>query len=318
MTKVETLTAYSCKFSYLQRNNPLIEEQREAVKEGKKPEYTFSDFIEKYEKYTENLAIGENTDRAILLTGDKISMREKEGTKIWHIMPGAGKQGKPVVVIKRQTGKKYNFDSDSAALYAYHIFVYENGDTIVAIFHRQNGSGCKSVFLETANKALKSVGLKLDMDLIVPPFNEIQGGSPTRMTLQFTRENNSSDIADHMKVSKKKCIIRDLGLNLEASENRKILGIIQKMQLKRINKEDAFSQIKAELPNSEEYNDAEIRLKIGNQAKNVKWNDFEHIMGNYDITQKLYEGYRATQNFAEVLIELADEYYQKIIESEVI
>ena len=297
MTKVETLTAYSCKFSYLQRNNPLIEEQREAIKEGKKPEYNFSDFIEKYEKYTENLAIGENTDRAILLTGDKISMR---------------------VVIKRQTGKKYNFDSDSAALYAYHIFVYENGDTIVAIFHRQNGSGCKSVFLETANKALKSVGLKLDMDLIVPPFNEIQGGSPTRMTLQFTRENNSSDIADHMKVSKKKCIIRDLGLNLEASENRKILGIIQKMQLKRINKEDAFSQIKAELPNSEEYNDAEIRLKIGNQAKNVKWNDFEHIMGNYDITQKLYEGYRATQNFAEVLIELADEYYQKIIESEVI
>ena len=57
------------------------------------------------------------------------------------------------------------------------------------------------------------------------------------------------------EVSKKKCIIRDLGLNLEASENRKILGIIQKMQLKRINKEDAFSQIKAELPNSEEYND---------------------------------------------------------------
>lgn len=39
------------------------------------------------------------------MTGDKISMREKEGTKIWHIIPGAGKQGKPVVVIKRQTGK---------------------------------------------------------------------------------------------------------------------------------------------------------------------------------------------------------------------
>ena len=90
------------------------------------------------------------------------------------------------------------------------------------------------------------------------------------------------------------------------------------MQLKRINKEDAFSQIKAELPNSEEYNDAEIRLKIGNQANIVKWNDFVHIMGNYDITHKLYEGYRATLNFAEVLIELADEYYQKIIESEVI
>ena len=36
MTKVETLTAYSCKFGYLQRNNPVIEEQREVLKEGQK------------------------------------------------------------------------------------------------------------------------------------------------------------------------------------------------------------------------------------------------------------------------------------------
>lgn len=318
MTKVETLTAYSCKFSYLQRNNPLIEKQREAIKEGKKPEYTFSDFIERYKKYTENLAIGENTDRAILLPSDKIFKREKGKTKIWHIIPSVGKQGKPVVVVKRRTGKKYDFDSDAAALYDHHIFIYENGDAIVAIFHRQNGSGCKSVFLETANKALKSVGLKLDMDLIVPPFNEIQGASPTRMTLQFTRKNNSSDIADRMKGSKKKCIIRDLGVNLEVNENQKILGIIRNMQLGKIKKEDAFLKIKAELSNADEYNDAEITLKIGNRARNIKWNDFEHIIGNYDITQKLYEGYRETQNFAEVLTELADEYYQKIIESEVI
>lgn len=31
MTKVDTLTAYRCEFSYLQRNNPLIEEQREEI-----------------------------------------------------------------------------------------------------------------------------------------------------------------------------------------------------------------------------------------------------------------------------------------------
>lgn len=318
MAKTETLTAYECKFNYLQRNNPLIEEQREAIKEGKKPEYKFSDFIERYKKYTKNLAIGENADRAILLPDDKITIREKEKTKMWHIIPSAGKQGKPVVVIKRQTGKKYNFNSDAAALYAHHIFVYEKDETIIAIFHRQNGSGCKSVFLETANKALKSVGLKLDMELIVPSFNEIQGASPTRMTLQFTKENKSSDIADHMKGSKKKFIIRDLGLNLEASENQKILGIIRNMQLGKLDKEEAFVKIKAELPNSDEYNDAEIRVKIGKGARNIKWNDFEHIIGNYDITQKLNEGYRKTQNFANVLTELADDYYQKIIESEVV
>lgn len=32
MARIDTLTAYSCKFSYLQRNNPLIEEQRDAIK----------------------------------------------------------------------------------------------------------------------------------------------------------------------------------------------------------------------------------------------------------------------------------------------
>lgn len=48
MAKIETLTAYKCKFSYLQRNNPLLEKQREAIKEGKDPEYSFSDFIDVY------------------------------------------------------------------------------------------------------------------------------------------------------------------------------------------------------------------------------------------------------------------------------
>ncbi len=318
MTKVETLTAYICKFHYLQRNNPLIEEQRAAIKEGKNPEYTFSDFIENYKEYTENLAIGENTDRAIILPENKISIREKGKTKIWHIIPSAGKQGKPVVVVNKLTRERHNFDSDSAALYAHHIFVYEKEDITIAIFHRQNGSGCKSVFLETANKALKSRGLKLDMDLIVPTFNEIQGASPTRITLQYTRENASSDIADHMKESKKKYVVRDIGLNLEARENKKISQILRNLQLGKVDKETAFLEIKAELPNSEEYNDAEIRLKIGKGSKNIKWSDFEHIIGNYDITHRIYGGYRDAQNFTDVLTELADEYYKKIIEAGVI
>lgn len=35
MAKNETLTAYKCKFSYLQRNNPLIKDQRKLLKKGK-------------------------------------------------------------------------------------------------------------------------------------------------------------------------------------------------------------------------------------------------------------------------------------------
>ena len=48
MSRVETLTAYRCKFSYMQRNNPLIDEYREDIKLGKQPEFTFDDFISLY------------------------------------------------------------------------------------------------------------------------------------------------------------------------------------------------------------------------------------------------------------------------------
>ena len=41
MSKIETLTAYKCAFSYLQRNNPLKEELKNKIKDGELPDYTF-------------------------------------------------------------------------------------------------------------------------------------------------------------------------------------------------------------------------------------------------------------------------------------
>ena len=198
MATVETLTAYKCKFSYLQRNNPLIEEQREAIKSGEKPEYSFSDFVVAYQSYAANMAIGENTDRAIILTEEKITRREKDGVRVWDLSPSAGKQGKPVTVIKKSSGRKYDFGSDSAALYEYHIFVYENDDDLYMIFHRQNGSGCKSVFLETANKAIKDRGLKLDMELVVPLSDGIDDAATIKLTLQYAKQDISSDVAENI------------------------------------------------------------------------------------------------------------------------
>ena len=150
MAKIDTLTAYKCKFSYLQRNNPLLEEQRDAIKEGKQPDFTFSDFIIKYVETVKNMVVGTNTDRAIILENTDVSEGLMKGVKTWHIIPRAGKQGKPVTVIKKNTGKKYDFGSDTAALYAYHIFCYENEDGMYMIFHRQNGSGYKQVLIGVA------------------------------------------------------------------------------------------------------------------------------------------------------------------------
>lgn len=316
MARIETLTAYKLKFSYLQRNNPLIEEQKEAIKAGEDPDYSFSDFISTYRTYTENLAIGENTDRAIILSPDKISEKDEDGLKMWYIGPNAGKQGKPVTVIKKSSGKKYDFGPDSAALYEYHIFVYENKDGLYAIFHRQNGSGCKSVFLETANKAIKSEGLKLEMNLIVPMMDGIKDVTATKITLQFTKPNKSSDVADNINGSKKKHIIRDLGLNLEASENKKILGIFKKMQAGKINRVEAFAQIKAEFKDFDDYNDAEIQLRVGSRYRKVQWSKFESIMGTHDISNALHEAYKVSHDFVGELKKLADEYYKNIIESE--
>ena len=316
MAKIETLTAYKCKFTYLQRNNPLIEEQREAIRAKKKPKYSFADFISAYQKYTEGLAIGDNTERAIILPEEKIFHNEIENLKMWHLIPSAGKQGKPVTVIKKSSGKKYAFGADSAALYEYHIFVYESEDGIYAIFHRQNGSGCKSVFLETANKAIRSEGLKLEMDLIIPMTDGIKDATATKITLLFTKPDKSSDVADNINGSRNKHIIREMGLNLEANENKKYLGIFKKMQEGKLDKAKAFAQIKAELNGPDDYNDAVIKLRIGRRYKQVQWDEFESIIGTHDISHALHEACKISHDFVGELTKLSDEYYKDIIDSE--
>ena len=315
MDRVETLTAYKCRFSYLQRNNPLIEEQREAIKAGEKPKYTFSEFIETYKEYTNNLAIGEKTDRAISLAENKIELRKKDGVKVWHIMPKAGKQGKPLTVIKK-TGEKHSYDSDSAAVYEFHVFIYENSEDFIAIFHRQNGSGCKSVFWETANKAIKEKGLKLEMYLIVPMGDEIEDLSPTKITLQYIKQDISSDVADNVNGTKKKHIIRELGLNLEEQDNSKILAIIHKMHAGKMDQAEAFALIKAELNDEVDYNNAEVRLRMGKRQKKVQWKELENIVGTHDISSKLNAAYNVSLDFVGELTKLADEYYKDILDSE--
>lgn len=199
MARIETLSAYRCTFSYLQRNNPLKEELQEKIKADIPPEYTFADFIEDFCKATSSLAKGEVTERAIMLPEENVYSRPSEsGVKKWRIVPYAGKQGKPFRIIKTTTGKKYDFGSDSAALYEHNIFVYQDEDSAILIFHRQSGSGCKSVFLEVANKMLRQKGIKLNMELYLPLVSpEDLDVIPTKIQLQFVRDSTSTDIAEN-------------------------------------------------------------------------------------------------------------------------
>lgn len=318
MAKIETLTAYKCSFEYLQRNNPLKEELQDKIKAGIPPEYTLENFISDFCEYTSSLAIGTVTERAILLPKENIFPRETKGEiKKWRIVPYAGKQGKPFRIVKTTTGQKYNFGADSAALYEHNIFMYESQDSVIAIFHRQSGSGCKSVISEVASKMLHEKGMKLDMELylpLVPPIdNSIQ---PTKIQLQYVRNIASSDVTENIPKKKRVEVIQELGLNLESRENNVIRNILQEMKMGRISKEVAFARIKQNCPHTEIYNDAEIFLRIGKRQQKIRWGEFDSLLGNYDITESLHNMYKASGDYIGALSEIADEYYESIVKEE--
>ena len=319
MARVETLTAYKCTFEYLRRNNPLRKEVEKKMKEEIPPEYTFSDFIKDFSQYTSSLAIGKSTERAISLPKEKIYSREKrDGTQRWRIVPYAGKQGKPFHIIKTSTGQKYDFGADSAALYEHNIFMYEMGMSMVAIFHRQNGSGCKSVFLEVANKMLHEKGMKMEMELYMPLVSEGENIHLTKLQLQYVRDAVSSDAAENMRKRKRTVVIQELTLNLESDENSIVKNILTDMKMGCIPKDVALAKIKSQFTDTEIYNDAEICLRIGKKQQRVRWNEFETLIGNYDITERLHSKYKEKKDYISALSELADEYYFTIIEEEII
>lgn len=318
MAKIETLSAYTCTFNYLQRNNPLKKELHDKIKAEIPPDYTFVDFINDFSRFTASLAVGKGTERAILLPENNVyPIPSEAGVNKWRIAPYAGKQGKPFKIIKTSTGKEYNFSSDSAALYGHNIFVYENESSAIAIFHRQNGSGCKSVFLEVANKMLRTKGMRLDMELHVPLISASSSDiTPTKIQLQYVRQVKSSDAAENVHKRKKPEIIQELGLNLESAENTCIKKILQDAQMGKINRSVAFVKIKEECPNSDIYNDAEILLRVGKRQQRIRWNEFESIIGNYDITDRLHEKFKLSGDFIGALTALSDEYYKSIITGE--
>ena len=102
------------------------------------------------------------------------------------------------------------------------------------------------------------------------------------------------------------------------NENNSIMRIFRDFQLRRIPSNEAFALIKAEINDSKEYNDAEVNVKIGNRRRKIKWNEFESMMGTYDISEKLYNAYSISKDFVRELYISVDEYYNMITDSEVI
>ncbi len=253
-----------------------------------------------------------------MLSASEVSTETISGiVRRTHFVPSAGKHGRPVKILKKANLKEYDFDANTAALYDHHVFIYESDKGNIAIFHRLSGSGCKSVFLETANRTLKEKGLKLEMELVVPLSTSQLNATPTKITLQYTRAILSSDIADNAKSKKKKTeVVRELGLNLEVADNNAIFRIFRQMQLGKIDQTVAFARIKDQCSDSAEYNDAEIIVRVGGRKKTMPWSELEGAFGSYDITNALRGAYKQEKDYIPALTMLADGYYSDIIETE--
>lgn len=322
MLQTHSLTAYRCNFSYMERNNPIeTDEMNEAIKNGDKPDYSLCSFISDYIDTASSLAEGQNANRAILLTQITSTETLPNNVTRTHIQPQAGKYGEPVTVIKRATKQSHKYGIDDAALYDYNVFFYENEEEIIAIFHRKGTAGCKTVFLETANTALREKGMRLTMKLIVPldQCHDVHGATPSQVTLKWLVPiDESSDIADNLddslvKKKQKTRIVQNLTINLKADESNPIKKIVENLRNNHIDEKTALAEITAKYlgdDNRGNFNDAIVDLKIGNRiVSKIRFGEIENQIGAYNITNAL-----DTANPVKSLIVCADAYYMKIAE----
>ena len=322
MAITHSLTAYKCTFSYMERNNPIdTDKMKEAIKNGDKPDYSLSEFISDYIGGVSSLAIGENADRAIQLTQTASTETLPNNIKRIHIQPNAGKQ-ESFTMLERATNqvRKYNKE-EAIALYDYNVVFYDNNETNIAIFYRKGTSGCKTVFMETANNVLRKKGMKLDMELQVPinQYSGTESATASQINLKWRVPiSEPSDIADELDNTKKKQktksrVVQSMVINLKADESNPIKSIVEDLRSNRIDKATAFAQISTKClgdDNRDHFNDAVIDLKIGNRiVSKIQFGEMENLIGAYNIT-----GVLNTSDFVNSLLTSTDAYYKKIVE----
>lgn len=94
------------------------------------------------------------------------------------------------------------------------------------------------------------------------------------------------------------------------------IDILHSVQIGKIDRAVAFARIKAECPDAKDYNDAKIFFRVGKRICPVQWNEFDSIMGVYDITDRPHQRFRSSGDFIGELSAISDEYYKSIIKEE--
>lgn len=285
--EAHSLTAYKLEFSYMERNNPLKDELKEKIKNGEKPKVSIGDLISTViSKSKSNTDLKFDTS-AFILTELKSRSSFEDGYK-YVITPDVGQANKKFKVYKKNRPEPYCYGSGSVSTYSHNIYFYEFPDSSFMICHRRGSSGCKTILSKVFNDVLREKGIKLETGLILPTKDSsLKDYNPQKLIVR-RKAKPSSDVADNVSSNKrfKEAVIRETTINLKMSENALINSFIERRFSNELSKNDAFIEIKKVL-GDDDYNDADILLKIGKAYRTVKWDSLEELFEGKDITEDL-------------------------------
>lgn len=311
-TYSHTLVAYRISFRYMERNNPKKEELKDKISNGEKPQIDIEYLLQKISSFS-STGNGVYSSKGLAIYVNKIYPVELGSNfKRYHLIPEAGKSGRPFTV--RQNNYKHNFSSDAVSLYENHMFIYDFGDNkLFLICHRHGLSGCKQIFSKFVNNLLRDDGIIMDLSFILPPNSQAKDAVPTKLILSSIERSSSGDIADQL-VKQNKTNIVTLSLNLNTSKTLCFKQIVNKRIANIISSDEALKElnIQASLNGiSMDYNDAKVVMKFGKSSRTFDWENLENLFEGLDITDKILS---MSGDFYTKLKICADEYATELEE----
>lgn len=287
-TYSHTLVAYRISFRYMERNNPKKEELKDKILNGEKPQIDIEYLFQKISSFS-GTGNGVYSSKGLAIYVKKIDSVELGcNFKRYHLIPEAGKSGRPFTV--RKNGLKYNFNSDAVSLYENHMFLYDFGDNkLFLICHRHGLSGCKQIFSKFVNSLLRDDGIIMDLSFILPPNSQAKDAVPTKLILSSIERSPSGDIADQL-VKHKKTNIVTISFNLNTSRTFCIKQIVNNRIANTVSSDEAPKELnmQASLNGlSMDYNDAKVVMKFGKSSRTIDWENLENLFDGLDITDKI-------------------------------
>ncbi len=311
-TYTHTLVAYRVSFRYMERNNPKKEELKDKISNGEKPQIDIEYLLQKISSFS-GTGNGVYSAKGLAIYVKKIDPVELGSNfKRYHLIPKAGKSGRPFTV--RKNDHEYNFNSDAVSLYENHMFIYDFGDNkLFLICHRYGLSGCKQIFSKFVNNLLRDDGIIMDLSFILPPNSQVKDAVPTKLILSSVERSSSGDIADQL-VKQKKTNIVTLSLNLNTSKTSCFKQIVNHRIANTISSDEALKELnmQASLNGlSTDYNDAKVVMKFGKSLRTIDWENLENLFDGLDITDKIRS---MSGDFYTKLKICADEYVTELEE----